>query len=272
MNARLKSQNEELYLTAKDIRLTVLGMMHRTGSPHIGPSFSCVDILVALYFRHLNVSPEKALDPDRDRFILSKGHAAPALYATLARRGFIKDSELQGFAKNNGPLEQHPNLSIKKGIELSTGSLGHGLSVGAGMALSAKADKKGFKTYVLLGDGELNEGSVWEAVMFAGHHRLNNLIALIDKNNIQALGDTREIMNLEPIGEKLKNFGWHVQAIDGHDFGAIEGALEALSDERPNAVVLNTIKGKGVSFMEHSLKWHYHAPDDAELSLALKEL
>lgn len=272
MNARLKPQNEELALTAKEARKTVLDMMHRTGSPHIGPSFSCIDILVALYFRHLNITPEKPADPDRDRFILSKGHAAPALYATLAGRGFIKDTELQGFAKNNGPLEQHPNLSIKRGIELSTGSLGHGLSVGAGMALAAKADKRGFNTYVLLGDGELNEGSVWEAVMFAGRHRLNNLIALIDKNNMQALGDTKEIMDLEPIGEKLKNFGWHVQAVDGHDFSAIEGALTALSGERPNAVVLNTVKGKGVSFMEHSLRWHYHAPNDAEFSLALKEL
>ncbi len=269
---RIKARHAELALTAKEARKAVLHMMHGTRSPHIGPCFSCIEIIVALYFRHLNASPEKAHDPDRDRFILSKGHAAPALYAILAKRGFIKDSELQGFAKNNGTLEQHPNLSIKNGIELSTGSLGHGLSVGAGMALSAKADKKDFKAYVLMGDGELNEGSVWEAVMFAGQHRLNNLVALIDKNNMQALGDTEEIIGLGPIGEKLKNFGWHVQTIDGHDFSAIEGALSSLSNEKPNAMVLDTIKGKGVSFMEHSLKWHYHAPDDAEFEQALREL
>jgi len=257
---------------ARSIRKSVLNLIYQTKSPHIGPSFSIVEILVALYFNHLNTSPENSSDPDRDRFILSKGHACAALYAVLAERGFFNNSDLDGFAKNSGTLEQHPKIDLSRGIEVSTGSLGHGLSIGAGMAISGKVDNRQYKVYALLSDGELNEGSVWEAIMFAGHHKLNNLVALVDCNKIQALGYTKDIIDLEPLEEKWKSFGWHVQAIDGHDFLQILNSLEQLSSELPNVIILHTVKGKGVSFMENQLLWHYRAPDDEEYQLALEEL
>lgn len=257
---------------AGNVRKTILEIIYKTKSPHIGPSFSIVEILVALYFNQLNTSPNNSLDSDRDRFILSKGHACATLYAVLAERGFMSKNDLESFAVNGGILEQHPNKDLKKGIEVSTGSLGHGLSIGTGMALSGKVDKRSYKVYVLLSDGELNEGSVWEAVMFASHHKLSNLIAIVDFNKIQALGYTKEIVNLDPLGEKWKGFGWNVQEIDGHDFKQIFNALNSFSNEKPNVVILHTLKGKGVSFMEDQLLWHYRAPDDREYELALKEL
>ena len=255
-----------------NVRKTILDIIYKTKSPHIGSSFSIVEILVALYFHQLNISSDAPLNPDRDRFILSKGHACATLYAVLAERGFISKDDLNGFAVNDGVLEQHPNIDLTKGIEVSTGSLGHGLSIGTGMALAGKVDNKQHKIYVLLSDGELNEGSVWEAVMFAGHHKLNNLTAIIDHNKIQALGCTRDIINLEPIGEKWGCFGWNVQEINGHNFKQIFNALNSLSLTQPNVIILHTIKGKGVSFMENELLWHYRAPDEKEYELALKEL
>ncbi len=257
---------------AQHIRKSVLDIIRRTKSPHIGPSFSIVEIMVALYFRAINHAPDRPLHPDRDRFILSKGHACATLYAVLAERGFIDHKDLDSFATNDGALEQHPNFDLERGIEVSTGSLGHGLPIGAGMALAREIDKKQYRVYVLMGDGELNEGSVWEAVMFAGHHRLSSLVALVDSNKIQALGCTRDVLDLEPLAEKWKAFGWHVQEVDGHNFSQIFGALDSLSREKPNVIILHTIKGKGVSFMEGELLWHYRAPDDREYELALKEL
>ncbi|NOZ25645.1 MAG: transketolase [Nitrospirae bacterium] len=254
--------------TARRVRKSVLDMIHKTRSPHIGPSFSVVEILVALYFRHLNTSSGN----DRDRFILSKGHACPALYAVLHEKGFISREELDGFAVNGGTLEQHPVRDPGRAIEASTGSLGHGLSIAAGMALAARVDRGEYRVYVLLSDGELNEGSVWEAVMFAGHHRLHNLIALVDYNRMQALGRTRDIIGLEPLGEKWEAFGWHVQEVDGHDFGALFDALDSLSGRKPNVLIMHTVKGKGVSFMENDVLWHYRSPDDNEYERALKEL
>ncbi|MBI4687075.1 MAG: transketolase [Nitrospirae bacterium] len=254
------------------IRKTILDMIYRTKSPHIGPSFSIVEILTALYFRFLNANPDDAHNPVRDRFILSKGHACAALYAVLAERGFMGNGDLDGFAVNGGRLEQHPNHDVMCGIEVSTGSLGHGLSIGAGMALSSKIDRRPYNAYVLLGDGELNEGSVWESVMFAGHHKLNNLIAIIDYNKIQALGCTRDIIDLNPLGRKWESFGWDVQEIDGHDFEQIFNAMSSLSPEKPNVIILHTIKGKGVSFMQDQVLWHYRAPDELEYKRALKEL
>ncbi|NOY39806.1 MAG: transketolase [Nitrospirae bacterium] len=262
-------QYEEI---SKSVRISVLNMIHKTGSPHIGPCFSIVEILVALYFKSLNTSPEAAVDPDRDRFILSKGHACPALYAVLSERGFMSREDLKGFAVNGGTLEQHPARDLSRGIEVSTGSLGHGLSVAAGMALAGRVDSKHYKVYVLLSDGELDEGSVWEAVMFAGHHKLANLTALVDYNRMQALGDTGDILGLEPLGEKWRAFGWHVQEIDGHDFRQIFDALSSLSTEKPNVLILHTVKGKGVSFMENQVLWHYRSPDEEEYEEALKEL
>ncbi|MDP2168343.1 MAG: transketolase [Thermodesulfovibrionales bacterium] len=254
------------------VRRSILDLVHRTKSPHIGSSFSTVEILVALYFNRLNVSPDDPLNPERDRFILSKGHACSALYAVLAERGFLSKEDLELFAVDGGRLEQHPNMDLGRGIEVSTGSLGHGLSIGAGMALAAKVDKKKYGIYVLLSDGELNEGSVWEALMFAGHHRLSNLVAFVDFNKIQALGFTKDIIDLEPLDEKWRSFGWHAQTADGHDFEEIFAALNSLSTEKPNVVILHTIKGRGVSFMENKLLWHYRAPDDREYADALKEL
>ncbi len=257
---------------AKNVRRSILSIIHRTGSPHIGPSFSVVEILVALYFKFLNTSPEDSYNPDRDRFILSKGHACPALYAVLAERGFLSKEELDSFAVDDGVLEQHPNRNLGCGIEISAGSLGHGLSIGTGMALAGKVDGQQRKVYVLLSDGELNEGSVWEAIMFAGHHRLNNLVALVDYNKMQALGYTRDIIDLESLGEKWKSFRWNVQEVNGHNFQQVFNSLRSLSYEKPNVIILHTVKGKGVSFMEDQLLWHYRAPNKEEYKLALKEL
>lgn len=257
---------------SKKIRRAILGMIYRTKSPHIGSSLSIVEALVALYFKFLNISPDNPFDQNRDRFILSKGHACPALYAVLSEKGFITQDDLNSFAVNGGVLEQHPTMDVKHGIEATTGSLGHGLSIGVGMCLAQNMDKKNYKVYVLLSDGDLNEGSTWEAIMFAGHHKLNNLIAMVDYNNIQALGYTKEVMNMNPLGRKWSDFGWNVQEVDGHDFKQIFNALSSLSAERPNVVILHTLKGKGVSFMENKLLWHYRAPDDEEYALAMREL
>jgi transketolase len=263
---------ETLRVLSRKVRKSILDMVYRTRSPHIGSSFSCVEALVSLYFRVLSVSPDRPTDPDRDRFILSKGHACPALYAVLSERGFLSPFDLEGFACDGGTLEQHPLRNLARGIEVSTGSLGHGLSIGVGMALAARQDRGARKVYVLLSDGELNEGSVWEAAMFAGHHRLDQLMALIDYNRIQALGFTKDIIDLDPLAAKWESFGWHAQTVDGHDFSSILPALASLSREQPNVIILNTVKGKGVSFMENELLWHYRAPDDREYSLALREL
>lgn len=267
-----KVDMEKYFEIARETRRMVLKYIHKTRSPHIGPSFSIIEILVALYYGFLNITPENVFDKNRDRFILSKGHSCLTLYAVLKQKGFISEEDMNGFAVNDGVLAQHPDRSLDKGIELSTGSLGHGLSVGTGIALAGKVDGKTFKTCVLMSDGELNEGSVWEGVMFAAQHKLNNLIAIIDANKMQALGHTRDIINLEPISEKWKSFGWHVQDIDGHSFTEISASLESLSEKKPNLIVLHTTKGKGVSFMENNLLWHYRAPDDDEYKLALEEL
>jgi transketolase len=257
---------------ANKLRRKTLDIICSTASPHIGPSFSVVEILTALYFSFLKVSAKKFADPERDRFILSKGHACATFYAVLAEKGFITKAHLDGFAKNGGTLELHPNLDLRKGIEISTGSLGHGLSVGAGMALAGKVDNRKYRTCVLMSDGELNEGSVWEAVMFAAHHRLNKLIAFVDRNRMQALGYTQDIIDLDPLGRKWKSFGWHTQEVDGHNLSEIFSALDNLSDERPNVIILNTVKGKGVSFMENELLWHYRCPDAGEYGRAVEEL
>ena len=229
-------------IISKRIRKCILEIIYKTKSPHIGSSFSIVEILVALYFKILNVSSDNTTDPDRDRFILSKGHASAALYAILALKGFLSEKDINGFAVNGGLLEHHPNMDLSRGIEVSTGSLGHGLSIGTGISLAGKVDGKQYKIFVLLGDGELNEGSVWEAVMFAGHHKLCNIVAMIDYNRMQALGHTKDIIELDPLGEKWRAFGWHVQEIDGHDFRQIFNSMDSLSSKKPNVIILNTVK------------------------------
>ncbi len=259
---------------AKKIRKKILDISYKTKSTHIGSSFSIVEILVALYFKHLKINPKKPLDKNRDKFILSKGHACSAFYTTLFYKGFFDKKIFNGFAKDEGTLEHHPNYDIKRGIEASTGSLGHGLSLGVGMALAAKYNKSKQRIYVLLADGELNEGSNWEAIMFAAQHKLDNLVAIVDYNKIQALGRVKDIIDLKPLDKKWQSFNWSVKEINGHNFKQIFNALEKVpfKKNRPSVIIANTIKGKGVSFMENKLLWHYRCPDDNEYKKALKEL
>jgi transketolase len=259
---------------AKQIRRTILNMIYRTKSPHIGSSFSMVEILVALYFRILSINPEKSNDPNRDRFVLSKGHGCPALYATLAQRGFLSKDALDRFAVDGGSLEQHPTRDISLGIETSSGSLGHGLSLGAGMAIAAKYDRNSYRIFVFLGDGELGEGSNWETIMFAAHNQLDNLVAIVDYNGLQILGRTSEVLNLEPLTDKWRSFGWAVREIDGHDFKQIIVAFEKIPflSRKPSVVIAHTIKGKGVSFMEDEGCWHDKYPNEEEYKKALAEL
>ncbi|HVN96737.1 MAG TPA: transketolase [Syntrophorhabdaceae bacterium] len=256
------------------IRRTVLDLIYRTKSPHIGSCFSCVEILISLYFQILNISPKNPFDGNRDRFILSKGHACPSLYAVLTEAGFVTREELDGFAVDGGTLEQHPTRNLGQGIEVSTGSLGHGLSVGIGMAIAAKKDRRNSRVFVLLSDGELNEGSVWEAAMFASHHRLDNLIAIVDYNKIQALGFSEDIIGLESLSQIWSSFGWAAREVDGHDFNQITANLGEIpyAKDKPSVVVAHTVKGRGVTFMENNLLWHYRSPDIREYELALKEL
>ena len=257
-----------------NVRKIILDLIYRTKSPHIGSSFSCVEILVSLYFKILNISPDDPLNDNRDRFILSKGHACPALYAVLFKKGFLSLDELKGFAVDGGLLEQHPTRDVRKGIEVSTGSLGHGLSIGVGMALAGKIDKKTYRTFVLLSDGELNEGATWEAALFASHHGLDNLVAIVDCNKIQALGFTKDIIDMGPLKKKWTSFGWAVKEVDGHDIGRICRVLSRIpfTERKPSVLIANTIKGKGVSFMENQLLWHYRAPDNEEYQMAIEEL
>lgn len=257
---------------AQRCRRLIVALIHKTKSPHIGSSFSIVEILVALYFKLLDVDPKNPDRAGRDRIILSKGHACPSLYVVLYKRGFMTKKDLMGFAVDDGILEQHPRHDPRRGVEVSTGSLGHGLGIGAGMALAGKIGRQRYRVCVILSDGELNEGSTWEAVMFAGHHKLNNLVAFVDHNKMQALGHTQDIIDLAPIGKKWAQFGWRAQEIDGHDFGQIFKAYRSLAKDKPNVVILNTVKGKGVSFMENQLLWHYRTPNPDEYERSLKEL
>ena len=261
---------EGLIFVSKKIRKSILDLIYRTKGPHIGSAFSCVELLIGLYLRFLNVAPANTSNPERDRFIFSKGHASPALYAILFECGFLSDDDLAGLAVNGGCLEQHPNKDIAKGIEVSTGSLGHGLAIGVGMALASRKDGLKHRVCVLISDGELNEGSTWEAVLFSAHHRLSNLLLVIDYNKMQALGT----LELAPLKGKFEAFGWACEEIDGHDFPAIIEALDRVpfQQNKPSVIVAHTTKGKGVSFMENSLYWHYSCPNDKEYALALDEL
>jgi transketolase len=256
------------------VRKRILDLIFQTKSPHIGSSYSCVELLVSLYFKFLRTSPENRFSPERDRFILSKGHACPALYAVLSERGFLSDEILEGFARNGGTLEWHPHQNLEIGIEVSSGSLGHGLSIAAGMAFAAKKDGEGYRVYVMLGDGELNEGSVWEAIMFAAHHKLDNLVAIVDYNRMQALGHGKDIIELGPLSKKFSAFNWAAKDIAGHSFSDIFRVFSAIpfSKGKPSAIIAHTVKGKGVSFMENSLLWHYRTPDQNEYELAHEEL
>ncbi len=259
---------------AKQVREDIVRTSFLSKSAHIAASLSAVDILVALYFEILNVNSDDPFSSDRDRFILSKGHACLGLYATLKRAGFINQVQLESFCRDGGCLGGHPELGRIAGLEASTGSLGHGLSIGEGMALSSKHDKKKNKVFVLLGDGECNEGTVWEAAMSSSHFKLDNICAIIDYNKLQATGKTQDVMSLEPLKSKWHAFGWEVKEINGHRMNEIVATLKRapFKKNKPSLVIAHTIKGKGISFMENKLIWHYRPPNQKEMNRALKEL
>ncbi len=260
---------------ARDIRINVIKMTCKAGSGHPGGSLSCADILSTLYFgRVLDVKPDDPLWPDRDRFILSKGHAAPALYAALAEKGFFSKDLLPTLRQLGSPLQGHPDCRKVPGVEVSTGSLGQGLSMGVGMALAGKLDKKQYRVWVLLGDGECQEGQVWEAAMAACHYKLDNLTAVVDHNHLQIDGRIEDIMCPEPLSEKFRAFGWNVLSANGHSPLELLSAFEKASAEegRPSVVIAETVKGKGVSFMENKKEWHGKAPTAEEAVRAIEEL
>ena len=259
---------------AKEIRKSIVSMITEAKSGHPGGSLSATDILTALYFSEMNVDPANPKMEGRDRFVLSKGHAAPAIYATLAEKGYFSKDELMTLRKFGSRLQGHPDMKKLPGIEISTGSLGQGLSVANGMALNAKMFNENYRTYVILGDGEVQEGQIWEAAMTAAHYKLNNLCAFLDNNNLQIDGNVSEIMGVEPLDKKWEAFGWNVIKIDGHDFEQILSALDKAREckDKPTIVIAKTIKGKGVSFMENVCGFHGVAPTLEELERALAEL
>lgn len=256
----------------QNIRASVLRMAHAAQTPHVASALSCADLLGALYFSVLRIDPACPHAPERDRFILSKGHACTAQYAALAERGFFPQTLLAEYARDGGPLDEHPSPGCVPGIEAATGSLGHGLSIGAGLALAAKIRAQRHRVFILLSDGECNEGSVWEAAIFARRYELDNLTAILDYNKLSAMERIDDFMN--PLAEKWRAFGWATREIDGHDLTAITETLEALplQPNRPTAVIAHTVKGKGVSFMENDLEWHYRPPNADDLRRALTEI
>jgi transketolase len=263
-----------LQQTARRVRQEIVRMIAGAGSGHIAPALSCADIIVALYFGGLRVDPRNPQWADRDRFILSKGHGCAAHYAVLAEKGFFPREVLATFCRLDSILGGHPDRRKVAGVEASTGSLGHGLPIGVGMAIAGKVDRKDYRVVVLLGDGETEEGAVWEAAMAAAHYRLENLIAIIDRNRLQVDGWTATVMNPEPLADKWRSFGWRVQEINGHDMAAIVGALQGAcaAREGPTVIIAHTTKGKGVSFMEDSVDWHYGAVSAEAATRALREL
>ena len=275
-NQLLPSQIEELNKLCREMRKDILSMIHAAKSGHPGGNLSAVEILAVLYKFCMNHSPEWDKSPDfqnRDRFILSKGHASAALYSILAECGYFPKEELLTFRKLGTRLQGHPSCRHLKGIEVSTGSLGQGLSIACGVALGLKLDKNPANVFVLVGDGEMQEGSIWEAIMNASHHNLNNLIAFIDKNKLQIDGCTCEVKSIEPLDEKFEAFGWNVINIDGHNVEEIFDAVQsAKTMDRPTAIIAETVKAKGVSFMENNCGWHGKAPNDEDFAKAMAEL
>jgi len=265
---------KQLKIFAKKLRQSILAMAYHAGGAHIAPAFSMVDILTVLYWKYLNIKPKNSTDPNRDRFILSKGHGCAALYAVLAEKGFFDKGVLKTFCNTGSILGGHPDKHLIPGVEASTGSLGHGMSIALGMAYAGKLGGKGYKVMVLLGDGECQEGSIWEAAMAASQLKLDNFNAIIDYNKLQGMGPISEINELEPLADKWKSFGWSVREIDGHDHKQIMNALSDLPYKTcvPSLIIAHTIKGKGVSFMENKALWHYRLPTGHEMEIACKEL
>ncbi len=264
------SYYEEL---AGKARVDIIKAVYHAGSGHPGGSLSCADILTALYFGEMNIDPEQPDMPGRDRFVLSKGHAVPAQYAVLAERGYYDVEDMMSLRKLGSPFQGHGNMHKVPGIEMSTGSLGQGVSVAVGMALADKLDGTGARVYTLLGDGEIQEGLVWEAAMAASHYGLSDLTAIVDWNGLQIDGSNDDVMTVRPIDEKFRAFGWDVQVIDGHNFRQIFDALDkARETDRPSCIIAKTVKGKGVSFMEGEAGWHGKAPSEEQARQAVEEL
>lgn len=268
------SKLQELTAKATTIRQDIIRMLGESKSGHPGGSLSATDIVTTLYFHEMKVDPANPHWPDRDRFILSKGHAAPVLYAALAEKGYFPREELMTLRKTGSRLQGHPSMKHLPGVDMSTGSLGQGLSAANGMALAGRLDGKSYRVHVVLGDGEIQEGQVWEAAMAAAHYKLDNLVAILDHNGLQIDGPTHDVMSPEPVADKWRAFGWHVEKINGHDFTEIINALEKAKtvQGKPTMIVADTIKGKGVSFMENQVGWHGSAPSPEQTSQALGEL
>lgn len=267
-------EQNDLKKKSKELRKEVFNTICLGGGGHIPSSLSIIEILLVLYKRILRIEPKNPKAPNRDRFILSKGHAAVSLYAILADQGFFPKEELSKFGKKGSILGGHPDMHKVPGIEASTGSLGHGLPFGAGIAFAGKLDNKDYRVFVLVGDGECQEGSIWETAMFASQHKLDNLVVIVDYNKFQALDRVDKIVSLEPFADKWKAFGWEVKEVDGHNIAQLEEVLGCVPfvKEKPSLIIAHTIKGKGVSFMENVAIWHYRMPNQEELEIAGKDL
>ena len=268
------SEKNQLQITACKVRMGVIESTYGAKAGHPGGSLSAAEVFTYLYFKEMNIDPKNPKWEDRDRFVLSKGHTTPGLYSALAQRGYFPVEDLPTFRHIDSYLQGHPNMNTVPGVDMSTGSLGQGVSVAAGMALGAKQTGKGSRVYALLGDGEIQEGQVWEACMAAAHYKLDNLCIVVDNNGLQIDGNIADVMSPYPIVDKLESFGFYVQQIDGHDFDAIEAAFAnaKATSGKPSAIVIKTVKGKGVSFMENNAGWHGKAPNDAEYAQAMTEL
>lgn len=266
--------NKELKRIANEVRKGIVTATHSAKSGHPGGSLSAADMYTFLYFEEMNIDPQKPDDPDRDRFVLSKGHTCPGLYAAMAERGYFPVEELKTFRHVGSRLQGHPSMRYLPGLDMSSGSLGQGISVAVGMALGAKLQKKDFRTYTLLGDGECEEGEVWEAAMFAGAKKLDNLVVIVDNNNLQIDGTIEEVNNPYPLDKKFEAFNFHVINIKGDDFDQIRAAFKEARETKgmPTAIIMKTVKGKGVSFMENQVGWHGKAPNDEEYEIAMKDL
>lgn len=264
----------ELQKTANEIRKGIITAVHSAKSGHPGGSLSAADIFTYLYFEEMNVDPKNPKKEDRDRFVLSKGHVAPGLYSTLAERGYFPKEDLKTLRHVGSYLQGHPDMKHIPGVDMSSGSLGQGVSVAVGMALSGKMDEKSYRVYTLAGDGEIQEGQIWEAAMFAGHRKLDNLVVIVDNNGLQIDGDINDICSPYPIDKKFEAFNFHVINVDAHDFEALEQAFKEARETKgkPTAIIAKSVKGKGVSFMENQASWHGSAPNDEQFAQAIEEL
>ena len=269
-----QSKKLTLERIANNIRINIIEGVYSAGCGHPGGSLSIADIMAYLYFEEMNIDPKNPKMEERDRFVLSKGHTAPALYATLAERGFIPMEDIKTLRKTSSYLQGHPDMKGTPGVDMTTGSLGLGFSASCGMALSGKLDNKSYRVYTVLGDGESEEGQVWEAAMFAAHYKLDNLVAILDWNGLQIDGPITEVMNPTPHDEKFRAFGWHVISIDAHDFDAIESALAEAREVKgkPTVIIAKSTKGKGVSYMENACEWHGQAPKEDLYKVAIADL